>query len=141
MFSRALYACGILYLNFVSPAVGSTQPDPKSKNHYEVLKLQRNCTVTQIKKAYRQLALELHPDKVRLSTRFGDLDMEMAKTMFLEVQNAYSVLAIPGACVLGSWFLTSTSAVGSIYALLPSAHALTFPSTISLFRDHTRRPP
>jgi curved DNA-binding protein CbpA len=31
--------------------------------HYEVLELERNCTESEIKLAYRKLALKWHPDK------------------------------------------------------------------------------
>jgi DnaJ-class molecular chaperone len=65
----------------------------KTRNHYETLDLPKDCTIQQIKKAYRQLALELHPDKVRNSVRFSNLDPTDAKIMFLEVQNAYAVLS------------------------------------------------
>jgi len=103
MFCRVLCVCGILYLHFAARAAadhGRADPTPKpsaaTKTHYDVLELPRDCSVTQIKKAYRQLALALHPDKVRMSVRYADLDLEMAKAMFLDVQTAYSVLAAPG---------------------------------------------
>jgi len=102
MLYRVFYAFGVLYLHLFSPVVAGihrVEPQLKPKTHYEVLELGRDCTGTQIKKAYRQLALELHPDKVRMSVRYAGLDTEMAKALFLDVQNAYSVLAVPGTAV------------------------------------------
>jgi DnaJ homolog subfamily C member 9 len=34
-----------------------------STTHYDTLRIPRNATAAEIKKAYHQLALEIHPDK------------------------------------------------------------------------------
>ncbi|CAA6660797.1 unnamed protein product [Spirodela intermedia] len=35
----------------------------KQRDYYEMLRLERNCTVDDVKKAYRKLSLKVHPDK------------------------------------------------------------------------------
>uniref|UniRef100_A0A1D1YEL7 Chaperone protein dnaJ 49 n=1 Tax=Anthurium amnicola TaxID=1678845 RepID=A0A1D1YEL7_9ARAE len=35
----------------------------KEKDYYQILGLERNCTVEDVKKAYRKLSLKVHPDK------------------------------------------------------------------------------
>lgn len=35
----------------------------RKKDYYDILGLSKNCTQTQIKKAYKKLALRFHPDK------------------------------------------------------------------------------
>ena len=57
------------------------------KNHYEVLGVDRHATTAQIKRAYRKLLLQYHPDKIDPSA-----DQEAAKAMFLQIQNAFDDL-------------------------------------------------
>ncbi|CAH2084930.1 unnamed protein product [Euphydryas editha] len=58
------------------------------KCHYEVLCVTREASASEIKKAYRRLALQWHPDK--------NLDnLQEAKEQFQLVQNAYEVLSDP----------------------------------------------
>jgi len=57
---------------------------PEPTDHYEVLGLERNASLADIKKAYRQLALKYHPDKNK--------DPE-AVQIFIYVQKAYEVLS------------------------------------------------
>lgn len=56
----------------------------KPRTHYEVLEIEPNATLAEIKGAYRRLALKYHPDKNK------DPD---AVQIFLDVQQAYQVLS------------------------------------------------
>jgi len=57
------------------------------RDYYEVLGVTRNATPDQIKRAYRKLAKQYHPDR-----NPGD---KSAETRFKEVQSAYEVLSDP----------------------------------------------
>jgi molecular chaperone DnaJ len=59
----------------------------KDKDHYEVLGISKDASLPEIKKAWRQLTLELHSD------RNPD---PAANDRFVEVQKAYGVLSDPG---------------------------------------------
>lgn len=54
------------------------------RDYYEVLGISRNATETEIKKAYRRLAMKYHPDR--------NPDDKQAEDNFKEVQEAYDVL-------------------------------------------------
>ncbi|CAG2119395.1 unnamed protein product, partial [Medioppia subpectinata] len=61
---------------------------PKKRCYYQVMGLSMDATEDDIKKAYRQLALSLHPDK--------NIDNEeMANNEFKLLQEAYEVLSDP----------------------------------------------
>ncbi|MBP7147173.1 MAG: molecular chaperone DnaJ [Acidobacteria bacterium] len=57
------------------------------KNYYEILGVARDATHEEIKKAYRKLALELHPDR--------NPDRHDAEERFKELSEAYAVLGNP----------------------------------------------
>ncbi|KAJ2983571.1 hypothetical protein NQ176_g602 [Zarea fungicola] len=56
--------------------------------YYELIGVERGASDTEIKKAYRKRALELHPDR-----NFGDVAAATQK--FAELQSAYEVLSDP----------------------------------------------
>lgn len=57
------------------------------KNYYQILGVERNSSLPEIKKAYRKLATKFHPDK-----NGGDKFFE---ERFKEIQEAYEVLTTP----------------------------------------------
>ncbi|CEG44605.1 RxLR-like protein [Plasmopara halstedii] len=63
--------------------------DP-SKDYYKVLGVKKQFSDRELKKAYRQLALQYHPDKAENAE-----DKEAAKEKFVEVFEAYEVLSDP----------------------------------------------
>ena len=59
----------------------------EKRDYYEILGIQRDCDVGEIKKAYRRLAMEHHPDR-----NPGD---HKAEERFKELAEAYQVLSDP----------------------------------------------
>ena len=73
------------------------------KDHYGVLGLSPSASIHDIKKAYRRLAQELHPDKAN--------DDPYAKERFAAVKEAYEVLSNPrrkSAYLQERWYYQST---------------------------------
>ena len=67
--------------------------DLPKKTHYEMLGIDTEADFAEIKKAFRALALELHPDKV--SVNATETEREEAHDLFLDIQDAYFVLSDP----------------------------------------------
>jgi len=59
----------------------------KEKNYYKILGIPRTATAKEIKKAYRELALKWHPDKVTAENK------EEAEKKFQDIGEAYEVLS------------------------------------------------
>jgi molecular chaperone DnaJ len=57
------------------------------RDYYDVLGVQRTCTLEDLKRVYRKLALEYHPDR--------NPGNQEAEERFKEVNEAYSVLSDP----------------------------------------------
>lgn len=60
----------------------------KQKDYYKILGVPRNSQIKQIKKAYREKALEWHPDKHQ-----GEVEKEKAEKQFQLVAEAYEILS------------------------------------------------
>jgi len=58
----------------------------KTKNYYKILEVKRNADIKEIKKAYKKMALQWHPDK-------NVENQEEASSKFQEVAEAYEVLS------------------------------------------------
>ncbi|KAF1775272.1 DnaJ domain, conserved site [Phytophthora cactorum] len=71
-------------------AIASIQAMEPSKDYYKVLGVNKQFSDRELKKAYRQLALQYHPDKAENAE-----DKEAAKEKFVEVSEAYEVLSDP----------------------------------------------
>ena len=64
----------------------------KRKDFYKTLGVQRDANENDLKKAYRKLALQFHPDRHAGST---EEEKKVAENMFKEVNLAYEVLSDP----------------------------------------------
>lgn len=62
---------------------------PTKRDYYDILGVSRNATEEEIKKAYRRLAMEHHPDMVK------DGDKKAHEERFKEINEAYQVLSDP----------------------------------------------
>lgn len=59
-------------------------------NHYEVLKLQSNCTPKEIREAFIRLSKELHPD-----ANVSSANKKASESSFVQLLEAYKVLSKP----------------------------------------------
>ncbi|KAB2081614.1 hypothetical protein ERO13_A05G138100v2 [Gossypium hirsutum] len=65
--------------------------EEKNNDFYAVLGLNKECTQTELRTAYKKLALRWHPD--RCSASANSKFVEQAKKKFQAIQQAYSVLS------------------------------------------------
>ena len=61
------------------------------KDYYEILGIKKNATESEIKKAYRKLALKYHPDRIKGNEK----EKEVAAKKFVEISNSFEVLSNP----------------------------------------------
>ena len=65
-------------------------------NHYEALRVAKTCTQADVKKAFRQLAIRLHPDTAASSSAMGGEERKaILHEAFARLQDAHSTLANP----------------------------------------------
>jgi molecular chaperone DnaJ len=57
------------------------------RDYYEILGIQKNASIDDVKKAYRQLAMQFHPDRVAPEKK------KEAEERFKEISEAYAVLS------------------------------------------------
>ena len=60
------------------------------KDHYKILGVPLTASASEIKKAYRKMAMKHHPDKVDVET---DAEREKVNENFRDISNAYQVLS------------------------------------------------
>ena len=72
----------IVVENIIGVYSGSFEP-------YKVLNVHRRATIGDIRKAYKKLAKEWHPDKVA-----GDQEKKEAEGKFIEINRAYELLRL-----------------------------------------------
>lgn len=63
-----------------------------AKDYYQILEIGRNATVDEIKKVYRRLAMQNHPDKM---VGKSESERKAAEEKFKDIAEAYSVLSDP----------------------------------------------
>jgi preprotein translocase subunit Sec63 len=89
LFGLTLLLCLFATLD-VAKAWGNSR-EPKDKNagrdFYKILGIPKNATEKEVKKAYKKLSIENHPDK--------NQDDPEARNRFAEIASAYEVLSEP----------------------------------------------
>ncbi|KAF4729943.1 hypothetical protein FOZ62_009356, partial [Perkinsus olseni] len=73
---------------FYRQVVDESKDDASSIDLYDVLRVEREASPKDIKKAYRKLAVRWHPDKHR-----NDFDKAFAESVFKLIARAYEVLS------------------------------------------------
>ena len=80
----------IMIFNRIFVAIIDNQQQP---DHYSTLGLKNNCNETEIRKAFRILALEYHPDKAH--SNITEDERNYRQNRFIEIQNAHEILSDP----------------------------------------------
>lgn len=73
---------------FFSKTHSNTTSEDKLSRAFEILGLEPSATVEEIKKAYRRLSMEYHPDRL---TGVSDSLKKLAEAKFIEIKEAYDV--------------------------------------------------
>ncbi|XP_041001251.1 dnaJ homolog subfamily B member 6-like [Juglans microcarpa x Juglans regia] len=67
--------------------------EDKSNDFYAVLGLKKECNASELRNAYKKLALRWHPDRCSASGNSKFVEVEDSKKKFQAIQQAYSVLS------------------------------------------------
>ncbi len=94
------------------------------KDYYKILNVPTNADATQIRKAFRTLALKYHPDKTQ-----GDKHKE---ALFREVQEAYDVLSNPKSREEYHYKRWYTRSIGKSFVQHPSTPGMILRETTRL---------
>jgi molecular chaperone DnaJ len=94
------------------------------KDYYKILNVPPNADAVQIRKAFRSLALQYHPDKTQ-----GDKHKE---ALFREVQEAYNVLSDPGSREEYNYKRWYTRSMGKSFVQEPSTPGMILRETTKL---------
>jgi len=70
-----------------------TPPKPKKEELYAMLNIEKNATLSDVKRAYRKKALEMHPDKMADEDKTKQKEVEKAEENFRRLAEAYAVLS------------------------------------------------
>jgi translocation protein SEC63 len=81
-----LIAGGWALFSYLTYTVINTPVDIKVWDPYEVMELSTSATLPEIKKKYKKLSLQFHPDKV------DEEDREASNERFVDISKAYKVL-------------------------------------------------
>jgi curved DNA-binding protein CbpA len=85
----------LIFLSFATSLDSQNPPNTDDnieyQNHYDVLQVDNSASMSEIKKAYRKLAVQWHPDKHSNSE-----DKEQATKVFQAIGRAYEVLSDEG---------------------------------------------
>lgn len=73
--------------NLITLGIVPSIAEMQVKDYYNILGLEPSASITEVKKAYRKLALQFHPDK-----NYND---PLANAQFAEIKEAYEVLTNP----------------------------------------------
>ena len=65
---------------------------PQKRDYYEVLGISRSANESEIKKAYRKLAMKFHPDNAKRK-KLNETEIKNYEEKFKEIGEAYSVLS------------------------------------------------
>merc|ERR1719491_608026 len=90
MLRSGLLRIFLFVLLLVGPLTSSFASAKKAKTHYDALEIKQSATLKDVKKAYRKLAVQHHPDR-------NPGDEEAATVKFRVISEAYEVLSDEGA--------------------------------------------